>query len=195
MQYPKIAPQIKNETELFHDGAVSFPFSILDFWRWSVSDLVSNATRGILAEFIVATALEIPLNSIRDEWAAWDLTTNDGIKVEVKSAAYIQSWDQKYLSKISFDIKKKRLLDPVDKNQDNSPRRHADVYVFALLAHQDQTTIDPMDVSQWQFYVVSTKVLDARERSQYSITLPSLEKLSSPLPYSAIKTAVEKSIC
>lgn len=35
----------------------TLPFSLLDFWQWSVSDLVSNATRGRFAEFIVATAL------------------------------------------------------------------------------------------------------------------------------------------
>jgi hypothetical protein len=155
---------------------------------------VSNATRGILAEFIVATALEIPLDSIRDEWAAWDLTTNDGIRVEVKSAAYIQSWGQKDLSKISFNVQKKLLWDPEVEKQEEIPRRFADVYVFALLAHKDQVTIDPMDVSQWQFYVVPTKVLDARERSQYSITLPSLEKLCSPLPYRLIKQAVQNSL-
>jgi hypothetical protein len=30
--------------------------SLLDFWRWNSSDLLSNATRGRLAEFIVASA-------------------------------------------------------------------------------------------------------------------------------------------
>ena len=31
--------------------------SLIDFWRWSISDLVDNTTRGALAEFIVACAL------------------------------------------------------------------------------------------------------------------------------------------
>ena len=34
-------------------------YKVIDFWKWSVSDLVSNATRGRLAEFIVAKALKI----------------------------------------------------------------------------------------------------------------------------------------
>jgi hypothetical protein len=33
--------------------------SLLDFWRWNSSDLLSNATRGRLAEFIMASALGV----------------------------------------------------------------------------------------------------------------------------------------
>lgn len=35
--------------------------------------LVSNATRGRLAEFIVAAGLKIDTSGVRDEWAASDL--------------------------------------------------------------------------------------------------------------------------
>ena len=44
--------------------------TLLDFWRWNGSDLASNATRGVLAEFIVASALGIDLSVPRIEWAA-----------------------------------------------------------------------------------------------------------------------------
>jgi len=74
-------------------------FSLLDFWCWSVSDILSNATRGIFAEFVVATAAKINLNEVRDEWGAFDLITTEGIKIEVKSSAYLQTWFQKALSK------------------------------------------------------------------------------------------------
>lgn len=51
------------------------------------------------------------------------------------------------------------------------------MYVFALLAHKDQDTLDPFDLSQWEFYVVPASTLDRRERSQHSITLKSLRAL------------------
>jgi hypothetical protein len=54
--------------------------------------------------------------------------------------------------------------------------RQADVYVFALLHHTDKSTIDPLNVGQERFYVLPTSVLNARMRSQHSITLQSLEK-------------------
>jgi len=44
--------------------------NLLDFWRWNGSDLTCNATRGVLAEFIVASALGIDLSVPRIEWAA-----------------------------------------------------------------------------------------------------------------------------
>lgn len=87
-----IKANLKNgEEKLFYDNE-SLTFSLLDFWRWSVSDILSNATRGRLAEFIIATAVNIDIKQIRDEWGAFDLETPSGIKIEVKSAAYLQSW-------------------------------------------------------------------------------------------------------
>ena len=64
--------------------------------------------------------------------------------------------------------------------------------MFALLAHTDQQTLDPLDLSQWEFYVLPTTLLDNRKRSQHSITLPSLRKLSGPsISYPGIGLADE----
>ncbi|WP_156153452.1 hypothetical protein [Domibacillus robiginosus] len=41
---------------------------------------------------------------MRIEWNAFDLVTPTGIKVEVKSAAYVRSWQQVKNSAISFRI-------------------------------------------------------------------------------------------
>jgi hypothetical protein len=66
-----IEPKTGHET--FRSNGQDLGITLLDFWRWSVSDLVSNATRGVLAEFIVASALAIPIHSVRDEWIGFDL--------------------------------------------------------------------------------------------------------------------------
>jgi hypothetical protein len=89
-----LKPHLKTEDELFTQAGQSLEADLLTFWRWSVSDLVSNATCSRLAEFIVALAMDITLNEPRDEWGAYDMQTRDGIKIEVKSAAYLQSWTQ-----------------------------------------------------------------------------------------------------
>jgi len=158
--------------------------------------LVSNATRGVLAEFIIAHALGIPLNEPREEWAAWDLTTHDDIekniiKVEVKSAAYVQSWNQTRLSNITFNTPKTRAWDADSNRQSEEIKRQADVYVLALLAHQEKPTIDPLNLDQWLFFVLPTAALDGRTRSQHSITLRSLEKLHGPgIPFARLREAV-----
>lgn len=150
---------------------------MLDFWQWSASDLVSNATRGLLAEYLVHEAVGSLEQSVRDEWAAFDLTTPEGVKLEVKSAAYLQSWHQERLSTIVFRTPKTLAWYPETNVLATQPKRQADVYVFALLDHADKSSVDPLNVRQWTFYVVATKALDERTRSQDSITLRSLQTL------------------
>lgn len=181
----------KTGRERFRTDDQVLDFSLCDFWRWSMSDLVSNATRGRLAEFIVAKALSISTETVRDEWGAYDLETPEGIKVEVKSAAYIQSWHQSRFSAISFRTPKTLAWDSETNRQDKQAKRQADVYVFALLSHQEKPTINPLNIRQWQFFVVPTAVLNARTRSQHSITLRTLEVLAGGcVLYEGLRSAV-----
>ena len=139
----------------------------------------------------MANALTISTSSVRDEWGSYDLQTPEGLKVEVKSAVYIQTWYQSSLSKISFRVPKTRTYDPNTNQLDVDAKRQADVYVFAVLAHQDKITIDPLNVDQWEFYVLPSATLDARTRSQYAITLPTLRRLSGgPVTYAKLRTEV-----
>jgi hypothetical protein len=79
----------KTGAERFHANGCPFAFDVLGFWRWSSSDLVSNALRGVLAEYLVACDIGVA-DGTRMEWDAYDLKTPGGVKVEVKSAAYLQ---------------------------------------------------------------------------------------------------------
>lgn len=60
--------------EPFHDGSRNLGPDLTEFWRWSCSDLVSNATRGVLAAHALGVA-----DRVREEWAAYDLTAADAI--------------------------------------------------------------------------------------------------------------------
>lgn len=194
MELGRTHPSRKTGAEPLTASGTPVGPTLRDFWAWSMSDLVSNATRGVLAEFIVATSLGVDIGGVRNEWDAWDLTTPDGIKVEVKSAAYLQSWNQRELSKITFSTRASLAWDADSNRQAATPTRHADVYVFALLHHTDKTTVDPLNLDQWTFFVVPTSVLDARTRSQHSITLPSFSALSppaTPIGFGEVRAAVE----
>lgn len=186
-------PQVRRTgNEPFCDGGCPLGFDLLSFWQWSASDVVSNATRGVLAEYLVAHAIGAA-GGVRDEWAACDLLDPRDMPIEVKSAAYIQSWHQERFSTITFNCSKTLAWDPETNRQDTVKCRQAKVYVFALLAHKDQATLNPLDVSQWEFYVVPTVVLDRRERSQHSITLKSLRDLhGEPVGYADLKRAIGK---
>jgi hypothetical protein len=121
----------------------------------------------------------------------FDLLDPRGISIEVKSAAYIQSWHQDRLSTISFNCAPSFAWDPETNRQSDVKRRQAEVYVFALLAHQNQATLDPLDFAQWEFFVVPTVTLDRRERSQHSITVNSLRALhGEPVDYAGLRDAI-----
>ncbi|MCC5917921.1 MAG: hypothetical protein JJU02_11415 [Cryomorphaceae bacterium] len=186
----KINANPKTGDELLTDNGLKTKYCLLDFWQWSGSDILSNTTRGKFAEFIVGTAIGINPKNLRDDWGAFDLVTNEGIKIEVKSAAFIQSWNQKRLSNISFSIKQARYWDAESNIQCSEPKRHADLYVFCHLKHKDQSSIDPLKMEQWDFYVLPTFRLDNYKRSQTSITINSLKKLTGNKKYSELKTEI-----
>lgn len=171
-----IQPTLKTGSELFTLNRKGIGWELADFWRWYASDLVGNALRGCLAEFIVAKALGCG-GDVRTEWDCCDIRTPDGLKVEVKSAAYIQSWSQARPSPITFGIAPTKGWDAQTNVYDSEPKRHADIYVFCLLKHQDQETINPLELSQWEFIVMPTTVLDLRMRTQRKASLSSLLKL------------------
>jgi hypothetical protein len=169
---------LKSGDESFHAGGIPLPFTLLRFWQWSASDLTSNALRGRLAEFLVASALGI-VDGVRAEWDAYDLRTADGINIEVKSAAYIQTWQQRRLSTIQFDIAPTRYWDSTTNCYDPNSRRQADVYVFAFLAHQENCSIDPLNLDQWRFFVLATPVLNRLMPYQKQIRLARLREIGS----------------
>ncbi len=176
MKLPKIIAQKKEGKEKFEYNNENLEFNLKDFWSWNQSDLIENRTRGILAEFIVKQALEIKSEN-RVEWDDYDLTSNTGKKIEIKSAAYIQSWNQNDYSKISFGI----------------AARRSDFYIFCLLTEKDQKRIDPMNLNQWTFYVLETNILNKKIPTQKTITLNALISLK-PIKcnYSNLKKVIDK---
>ncbi len=192
MTFDRVEAALKSGQEQLISGDKALPYSLLDFWRWSVSDILSNATRGRLAEFIVATAVGVDINKAREEWSAFDLETPAGLKLEVKSAAYLQSWFQRALSIISFSTKPARHWDSQTNRQAAVAARHADVYVFCLLHHHDKRTVNPLDLNQWEFYVLATAELNNYARSQHSITLKSLRGLSPAVTYNQLAEEVAR---
>ncbi len=167
----------KTGEERIHNAGVTMGFSVLDFWQWSSSDLVANALRGRFAEYIVACALGLN-GGTRVEWDAYDLRTSSGLRLEIKSAAYLQSWAQADFSTISFDIRATLGWDSLTAVSATERERQGDVYVFCLMHHKDKATIDALDLSQWTFYVLKTAVLNDRLPTQKRISLSTLLKLS-----------------
>ncbi len=186
--------QIKRKTgeERFRSGGHALDLTLLDFWRWYASDIVDNTKRGILAEFIVANALGC-VGEICNVGDAYDFEMSTGEKIEVKSAAYLQTWYQKKHSSIEFTIRQTRKWEAKTGEMETESRRQADLYIFCLLKHKDKSTLDPLDLDQWEFYILPSAVLNAEYPTQGRISLESLLKLNPCVAtYEEIKPGVEK---
>jgi len=149
--------------ELFSFNNNDLDFKLLDFWSWNTSDLLNNAMRWKLAEFIIAKALWIA-NTFRIEWDEYDLVYND-LKIEIKSWAYIQSWEQDKYSNIVLTVKPTKDYNWTDF------KRQSDIYIFAILSYKDAKTINPLKLEQWDFYIMKTSILNEKLWEQKTIGL------------------------
>lgn len=140
----------------------------------------------------MASTIEI-LDNPRDEWDAYDLKTKNGLKIEIKSSSYLQSWEQKELSKIVFGIQPTVKWEETANKRTTQKIRQSDIYIFCVLSHKDKTTVNPLNLSQWDFYILETKILNEKVEAQKTITLSSLLKLNPiQLKYDKLKENIEK---
>lgn len=176
-------------------GAESFvgiSQTLLDYWRWAHSDIASNSERGKLAEFIVKCAVGAS-SPCRIEWDAVDVIAPDGTRIEVKSSAYLQTWKCSKLSKIQFDIAPKKSWDSESNQYFQSIGRNSDVYVFCLFSCQNPSVANPINLSQWEFYVLRTNVLNEKIPNQKTIGLASLVRLGAKrVSYSELRAAINE---
>ncbi|RAV08967.1 hypothetical protein DQP55_18400 [Mycolicibacterium sp. GF69] len=163
-----------------------------EFQAWAYDDLLTNTTRGVLAEYIVAKALGLH-ETKRLEWDQYDLDVDGVGGVEVKSAAYVQTWEQARISQITFGIRPAQGWNARTNTYAASVMRSADVYVFCVLEGEDRENIDPLDVAQWTFYVLQTSVLNREVKDQNTIRLGPLKALRPrQCTYHELKAAIHE---
>ena len=139
------------------DRFIGTDATVADFWKFALSDLRMNNARGYLAEFLVAKALG--LDSVhRTEWDAYDLLL-DGIRIEVKSSAYLQAWEQPRPSRITFGGLQGTRYHPRHGYDPAGKQLNANVYVFCVHTAKRYEDYNPLDVKQWSFYLVKRSAL------------------------------------
>jgi YD repeat-containing protein len=148
--------------------------TIADFWQFAMSDLRMNNTRGYLAEFFVAKALGLH-QVMRVEWDAYDLLLGQ-TRIEVKSSAYLQAWEQRRPSRIIFSGLRGTRYHPRHGYDPGGKGLNAHVYVFCVQTAMVHDDYNPMDLDQWLFYVVKRSALE--ELGSASIGLDAVVRLA-----------------
>jgi hypothetical protein len=184
-------------TTSFHKGGslLGEHAHVLDFWSWAFSDLRQNSVRGHLAEYIVGLALGVRL-TVRSAWDDYDLLVPAGtvargpVRLQVKSAAYLQAWGQRKLSAITFGGLRRRPF-PWSADQGfvlgETKCPKADVFVFAIETARRHDDYDPLEINQWAF-----RVLPAHLITQDTLSLGTLSRLASEVTFYGLAEAVTR---
>ena len=195
------------------DGSSVLPFHIADYWQWAYSDMLRNTQRGVFAEFIVKAALDLggifTNNNIRSNFEPFDLVgpnitksstpprlenSSFPCRIEVKSAAYIQSWNPHpgTTPRITFSIAPAKVPDETGDYRPDAPmQRNSDVYVFTVYTAKERGR-NILDMNLWEFYVAKTSALDEKYGNQKTVSLTNLVKDLSltAVPFSGLCQAI-----
>ena len=95
---------------------------------------------------------------------------------------------------IRFGIRKTLEWLPETNSFGSEKKRHSEVYVFCLLAEQQKERINPLDLSQWEFYVLPTQLIDRVFGDKETISLNQVRQHSTKLAVDEIKTAVRQGV-
>lgn len=189
---PRLEVKRRSGEEPFTCGGAPSGFDVLSFRQWASSDLASNVLRGVLAEYLVAQALGIASDH-RDPWQPYDLQSPGGLTLEVKSAAYLQSWWQRSHSAISFTVRETRAWSAEMNEWAPTAQRQAALYIFALLGHRDKATLNPLDLDQWEFYLVPARTLAERVGATKQLSLKRLLALRpDKVGFSELGAAIQR---
>lgn len=147
--------------------------------------IMQNNLRGLWVELMVCELLGNDWEYAGSDWAAWDLERSDGLRIEVKQSARLQSWGAS-TSSPRFSIAAAKGHYPDGKNYvpNQSGKRLADLYVFAWHDGSDQRS-----AVEWQFYVIASDRLPAQQKS---IGHKALRKLNKPVRATELEREVTR---
>lgn len=147
--------------EHFIVGGNEIGITMTDFWQWSYPNFLSKDRRSVLSKFIIASSVGLSGTCPQDDsdfQKPYDILTQDGYRIQVESASYLQSADGEHPSHISFPI----------------PVWDVDVYIFCLYKATSASQ-NPLDLGLWDFFSMPASVFS--DRKPKSVTLPRLMDL------------------
>ena len=200
----------KGDEHLILNGEF-LPYTMLDFWRVNLTQILLNMTRGSFAEFLVQCALtDHGIDAIHQEKNGiepWDIDgpviwTKEGSRtsrIEVKSAAAIQidTPDEKEPLSLPDSQLKFSIKPSIDWSRyEEGPHHNNDLYVFCHYKAQYKKD-NMLDLGLWDFYVYPTFKIedDSNLKDQKTISVYRLKQLNvPPQSYNTLYNKIESVI-
>lgn len=192
-EHSKDKPELLSGNEKFLLNGSDLGLSVIDYWQFQFSNLIDNL--GYVAEFLVAKALAKDEPENCNGWTLFD-TMYRGKRIEVKSTSYWQSWKKGHAisEQRVFSIRKTHVE---YQNSKADLVRQNDIYIFCIDIGRTHESANPLNLENWQFYVIPTNVIDDKCGDQKTISLNRVRELygnKQGLSYNQLKEAVDKAI-
>jgi hypothetical protein len=180
----------KDGNESFHEDGKPPRVKLKHFWQWSASDLMSKSSRCLLAKYLVAKALELG-DGVRNERAPFDLETKEGIKIEVQSFSPFQSGSQER-SNPALGVRRAHSGNEATSKFDEEIESQADIYVLCVLGGRetDEDKVDPLNINQWDFYILQAPVLNEERPTQTSSEASLNNRSLMPVEYAGLRARI-----
>jgi hypothetical protein len=177
--------------EKFLRGSKELEFDLNDLWRFHYSNIYS--LHGEIAEFVVARALGITEAQNTAYWTLWDTSYRDA-RIEVKATAYYHLWNAggKVSKQRTFSIAAANGSYDPQKSGNTEFCRQNDLYVFCLNNGTTKESSYPLNMDNWEFYVVPTAFLNEHCANNKTISIGRIRSFGfAPIAYSGLKTAID----
>ena len=183
--------ELMNGNEKFKIHNKKTDMSMLEFWQMKYSNIYD--IQDSIAEYIVAKALGKEKLDNTDYWTLYDIDYH-GVKIEIKETAYYHAFNEagaKRSQVRTFDIGKRYSK---YKDSASDKERQCDIYVFCLNIGNEKEDSYPLEMDNWEFYVVSRKIIDDNCGDNKTINLNKVRTLTEVTEYSNLRTKIDQVI-
>jgi len=179
-----------NNKFVFNNKELSF--GILEFWQQKYSNIYNM--QEVIAEFLVEKALGIDKAQNTDYWTLYDILYRN-YRIEIKETSYYHPWNK------NANVSKRRTFGITQANStydsqdtENKFERQNDIYVFCLNTGETEETSNPMNLNNWEFYIIPTSVINKECGNNKTISLNRVRKLTQKISYDKIKETIDSII-
>ena len=179
-----------NEKFLFQNKELEF--SSLDLWKYKYSNIYNM--QEVIAEFLVEKALDMEKAWNTDSWTLFDILYRNK-RIEIKETSYYHPWNE------GGETSKQRVFGITkansnyeNQNEENKYERQNDIYVFCLNTGTTKETANPMEIHNWEFYIVPTSVINEVCGDNKTISLGRVRKIAQKVEYVNIKRYIDRLI-
>lgn len=179
--------------EMFTFNEETAGFTLADFWQFEYSNVYN--LQEVIAEFIVAKALGMNEAHNVDYWTLYDIKYRNQ-RIEVKQSSYYHPWNE------NGNISEHRTfgITKANSNYENSDtennfERQNDIYVFCLNTGRTKETAYPLNLNNWEFYIVPTDFINANCENNKTISLGRIRNFGfKALNFDEIKSEIDSII-